>query len=64
MEVSFDEMLDSFVPGEDPGDAPFAKLFNDIPQGEGKEKDMYNALVRTSYICPQPVLMFGPVSSR
>ncbi|OJT05449.1 hypothetical protein TRAPUB_3730, partial [Trametes pubescens] len=43
VEVCFDEMLDSFVPGEDPGDAPFATLFNGM--GGGREADMCSALV-------------------
>lgn len=51
MEVCFDDMLDSFLPGEDPGNAPFAKLFNDIPQVEGKEVNMHGALVRSSSFC-------------
>ncbi|EIW54474.1 uncharacterized protein TRAVEDRAFT_52179 [Trametes versicolor FP-101664 SS1] len=45
VEVCFDDMLDLFLPGEDPGNASFAKLFNDIPQVEGKEANLYGALV-------------------
>ncbi|OJT06601.1 hypothetical protein TRAPUB_2548, partial [Trametes pubescens] len=47
VEVGFDEMLDLFVPGAEPGDACalFATLFNGITQSGGKEADMHSALV-------------------
>ncbi len=51
VEVCFDEMLDLFMPGENPGDVPFAKLFNNVPQVEGTEADIYSALVRSSSFC-------------
>ncbi|EIW54454.1 uncharacterized protein TRAVEDRAFT_52160 [Trametes versicolor FP-101664 SS1] len=44
VEVPFDEMLDSFVPGEDPGEIPFAALFNDIPQVGDGEADTFRTL--------------------
>lgn len=46
VEVPFDEMLDSFVPGEDLGDIPFAALFNNIPQVGDREVDTLNTVVR------------------
>lgn len=63
VEVCYDEMLDWFVPGEDPGDAVFAKLFDDIPQGGGNlETYMYSALVCSLYFCSATTLMFEIIS--
>lgn len=62
--VSFEDFLDQFVPGEDPGDASFSGLFDkvpvrsgEVPVGSGEvpvkivEADMYGPLVRSTFSC-------------
>ncbi|OJT06600.1 hypothetical protein TRAPUB_2530 [Trametes pubescens] len=46
----FDEFLDSFVPGEDPGDASFSGLFDKVPV-KSTEAAMYGPLVRPAFSC-------------